>query len=259
MANINGHRIYFEDSGGDGPAVIFSHGFLMDHSMFETQVEALKANYRCITWDERAHGMTDCTGPFSYWDSASDAVGILDELGIDSAVFVGMSQGGFLSLRAAMATPDRVRGVVLIDSQAGVEPDEVAEGYQMMHDTWVEHGPIDDLANVIAGLILGDGIDHASWINRWRSRPPAWFTAPYRCLMDRDDITDRLGEIECPVLIFHGDADASIAMELAQAVGEGVKNLIDFVVVPGAPHAANMTHPDLVNEHLEKYLQGLDQ
>ena len=54
FADVNGQHLYFEDSAGDGPAVVFSHGFLMDHDMFAPQVSALAPEYRCITWDERA-------------------------------------------------------------------------------------------------------------------------------------------------------------------------------------------------------------
>jgi 3-oxoadipate enol-lactonase len=102
QAMINGQHLYFEDSGGDGLPVLFSHGFLMDHSMFDPQVAALRSEFRCITWDERGHGASSVDGPFTYWDSARDALALLDHLGIDSAVFVGMSQGGFLSMRAAL-------------------------------------------------------------------------------------------------------------------------------------------------------------
>ena len=63
FAQVNGQNLYFEDSGGNGPAIVFSHGLLMDSSMFAPQVAALKSRYRCITWDERGHGQTagaDC-------------------------------------------------------------------------------------------------------------------------------------------------------------------------------------------------------
>ena len=106
-AQINGTTISFEDSGGKGPVVILSHGFLMDHSMFDHQVEALKASYRVVTWDERGFGGTPATGEFTYWDSANDVLGLMDHLGIQSAVIGGMSQGGFLSLRVALTAPER--------------------------------------------------------------------------------------------------------------------------------------------------------
>src|SRR5262249_57125269 len=103
------HRLYFEDSGGTGPAVLFSHGFLLDHSMWEAQVRALAPAFRCLTWDERGHGMSECLGSFDYYDSAADAIALLDHLGIEQATLVGMSQGGFLSMRAAWKVPARVR------------------------------------------------------------------------------------------------------------------------------------------------------
>ena len=74
IAEVNGQRLYYEDTGGPGPAGIFSHGLFMDHEMFAPQVEALKGRYRCITWDERGHAGTasDTLAPFSYYDSADD-------------------------------------------------------------------------------------------------------------------------------------------------------------------------------------------
>src|SRR5579862_4516775 len=105
----NGIEINYTDSGGDGPVVVFSHGFLMDLTMFDQQVTALAPEYRVITWDERGHGGTWATGPFTYWDSAADVLALLDQLGVERAVLAGMSQGGFLSLRAALTATDRGR------------------------------------------------------------------------------------------------------------------------------------------------------
>lgn len=94
-AAVNGAEIAYDDTGGDGPAVILAHGFLMDRSMFGPQVEALRGDHRVITWDERGFGDTTYDGaPFSYWDSASDCLGLLDHLGIDRAVVGGMSKAG---------------------------------------------------------------------------------------------------------------------------------------------------------------------
>lgn len=56
--SVNGQQLHYEDTGGDGPVVILSHGFLMDGDMFEPQVAALRDSYRVITWDERGFGRT---------------------------------------------------------------------------------------------------------------------------------------------------------------------------------------------------------
>ena len=99
---VNGIQVNYADSGGEGPVVVRSHGLLLDQSMFDAQVAALAPEYRVITWDQRGHGGTPAPGPFSYWDSARDVLALLDHLGIRRAVLGGMSQGGFLSLRAAL-------------------------------------------------------------------------------------------------------------------------------------------------------------
>ncbi len=110
-ASVNGVRVAYDDTGGDGPPILLSHGFLMDRTMFAPQVEALRPDYRVVTWDSRGHGDTVDDGqPFTYWDLADDCLGLMDHLGIDRAVVGGMSQGGFVSLRVALAAPDRVRG-----------------------------------------------------------------------------------------------------------------------------------------------------
>ena len=65
VAKVNGQDIFYTDSGGSGEAVILSHGFLMDGSMFDAQVAGLRGQCRCITWDERGYGGTGTTGPFT--------------------------------------------------------------------------------------------------------------------------------------------------------------------------------------------------
>src|SRR2546421_8047375 len=143
FADVDDQRIFYQDSGGSGPVVVFSHGFLMDHEMFAPQVAALSHEFRCITWDERGFGQTEAHGPFTYWDSGRDCVALLDHLGLDGAVLVGMSQGGFLSMRAALSHPDRVKGLALIDTQAGVEAEAARPAYDAMDQQWGTQGPDD--------------------------------------------------------------------------------------------------------------------
>ena len=256
-AEVNGQRLYVEDTGGDGPPVVLSHGFLMDHEMFAPQVDALRGRYRVVTWDERGCGATETDGePFTYWDTARDVLGLLDHLGIERAVLGGMSQGGFLSLRAALLAPERVRALVLLSTQAGTEDPGNVAGYQQMHDTWVTVGPVDELAGVIAGLIIDEPGENARWIAKWQARPKELLTAPFDCLMNRDDVTDRLGEITCPALVVHGTADAAIPMAKAEALAAGLPGARGVVRVPGA-HAANLTHPGPVNEAILEFLAGL--
>jgi pimeloyl-ACP methyl ester carboxylesterase len=255
-ASINGTTIAYVDHGGAGTPVILSHGFLMDHTMFDHQVAALRGSHRVITWDERGFGGTRAPGDFTYWDSARDVLGLMDHLGIDDAVIGGMSQGGFLSLRVALLAPERVKALVLIDTQAGTEAPETVEPYNQLHAAWVEHGAV-AVQDVIAGIILGPGEWH-DWFAKWAALEPEQFTRAFGCLMHRDDITDRLGEIGCPALIVHGTSDVAIPMDKAEVLRDGLGGRVELVAIEGAPHAANMTHPEPVNAAILRFLAGLD-
>ncbi len=255
FADVNGQHIYFEDSGGDGVPVIFSHGFLMDHEMFRPQVAALSGEFRCITWDERGFGQTEATGPFTYWDSADDALALLAHLDADRAFFVGMSQGGVLSMRAALRAPDRVLGLGLIDTQSGLEAEEVRPAYEAMTEEWTTNGPSDELADAIAGIIMSPGFDHTEWVAKWKARPKDVIREPFRTLMDRDDISDRLPEITAPAVVFHGEADTAIPMDKAEQLLKNLGHCEELVRIPDAGHASNLSHPAEVNGPLADFLR----
>lgn len=252
-----GVTLSYTDSGGPGPVLIFSHGFLLDGRMFEDQVSALASGYRCITWDARGHGETTYDGaPFTYWDSAADLLGLMDRLSIDRAVLVGMSQGGFASLRAALTAPSRVRALVLIDSQAGLEDPAAKPLYEALASDWVTNGANPDVLPTVAGLVLGPkGQDR--WIESWLARPNVEVEQPFRTLMDRDDVSSRLGEITAPVLVLHGSEDQSISLDKAEAMAAGLPGATGVTVIEGGAHASNVTHPDEVNAAITKFLANL--
>jgi pimeloyl-ACP methyl ester carboxylesterase len=255
FVNVNRHDLYFEDSGGNRPVLLFSHGFLLDHSMWEAQVKTLSAEYRCITWDERGHGMSDCLGPFDYYDSASDAIGILDQLGIPKATLIGMSQGGFLSMRAAWKSPDRVKALVLIDTAAGVFLPEVLAAYRETAEAWQSQGPVGAIATNMATLLFGPKFDARIWIAKWQSKPPCESAHPWETVLSRDDFTPHLKEIACPSLVIHGSKDEAFDLDTAKGLRDNLGNCKDLVVIRGAAHAPNVTHPKQVNDALAEFLR----
>jgi pimeloyl-ACP methyl ester carboxylesterase len=263
-AALNGTEINYADTGGDGPVAVLSHGVLMDQSMFAPQVKALAPEFRVITWDQRGHGWdqsghggTPAQGPFSYWDSTRDLLALLDHLGVRRAVLGGMSQGGFVSLRAALLAPDRVRGLILIDTQAGREDPAVASAYEQMYEVWHEQGP-GPVQEVVSSIILGPG-QWGDWYTKWAATGIEQVTPAFRCLMDRDDITGRLGEIDCPALIVHGSADAAIPLAKAEELRDGLAGPTRLVVIEGGTHASNMSHPAEVSAEMLTFLRELDR
>ena len=258
-ADVNGQRLFYEESGSGEP-VVFSHGLFMDHTMFAPQVDALGDRHRCIVWDERGHGRTESTTePFTYWDSANDVLGLLDHLGIERAVLAGMSTGGFLSMRAALTAPDRVRALVLLDTQTGVEEDEKRPGSDQLREAWVAPGgPPQEVLDTVAAIILGpDFADTAAWQERWRAMPKERVRQVYETLISReDDVAPRLSELTMPALVVHGEADAAIEVDIARKLAADLPHA-ELVTVPGAGHAANLSHPEQVNPALERFLAGL--
>jgi 3-oxoadipate enol-lactonase len=95
------------------------------------------------------------------------------------------------------------------------------------------------------------------WIEKWRQLPKHSMQAPCDCLFDRDDISDRLSEITCPAIIIHGTADQSIEVQRARELARGLTGCDDVVLIEGAPHASNLTHPDEVNPPLRAFLDSL--
>ena len=254
-AQINGQKIYFEDTGGSGPVVVFSHGLLMDCSMFAPQVAALSKKYRVITWDERGHGQTnDATAAFSYYDSASDLAGLLQHLGIAQAVLGGMSQGGYLSLRAALRYPQIVKALILIDTQAMPESPATLPLYTQLVQNWAANGLDDQTAATIEHIILGAGYADASlWKAKWKEVRPANLLQIFNTLVTRDDISGSLGEIQVPALVIHGDADAAIPLAHADDMAQRLPRAT-LKAIAGAGHAANLTHPHAVNPLIEAFL-----
>jgi len=259
-ANINGQNLYYRDSGGgDGPAIVFSHGLLMDHEMFGPQLHVFRHHYRCITWDERGHGRTadDHIEPFSYYDSADDLAALLAHLGIKQAVLAGMSQGGYLSLRCALTHPEIVRALILIDTQAQTEDPAEVGRYKQMIEVWAQQGLSDQIADTIEQIILVKGWSGTeTWRHKWQQWQPHNLQACFHALVSRDDISDRLGQIKMPALVIHGEVDMAITLDRAKDM---VQRLPDakLVTVPGAGHAVNLTHPAPVNAVIESFLSGL--
>jgi pimeloyl-ACP methyl ester carboxylesterase len=253
----DGSRLCYEDTGGRGPAVIFSHGLLMDRQMFAPQVEALRATCRCITWDQRGFGLTGpASGPFTYWTSAEDVLAIMSSLDIEQASLAGLSQGGFLSMRAALLAPERVSSLILMATRSGLDAPETIENFRGLRAEWSNNGS----KNVQAGLadvLLGPGVEAAPWTAKWASIGRGDMNDPLDALMQRDDITPRLAELKCPALVIHGNADIAIDVEHGRQLARDLPGSGTLREIDGAGHAVNLAQPVRVTEEISIFLDSL--
>jgi pimeloyl-ACP methyl ester carboxylesterase len=120
---VNGVDLYYRVEG-DGPAVVFCHGRASTHVSWCHQVVALRDRYTCITYDIRGFGRsTEQAHEPGFAAHCDDIQGLLDHLGLDKAFLVGQSMGGFGALQFALTFPQRVMGLVLTSTPAGVDDD----------------------------------------------------------------------------------------------------------------------------------------
>lgn len=260
FSTINDQNIFYEDSGGDGPAVVFMHGFLFDTTMFDEQVKALAPKYRCVRFDARAFGQTEWDGKaFTLYDTASDCIGLMDYLNIQQAVIVGMSQGGYAGIRVALKYPDRVKALVLISTYNGVDGEDVKNIYRSMRDTWVNEGPA-KVIDTYSFLFLGPQEKSPDlWMN-WRAK---WYQHTgnqifhaNNNLIDRDEIgQDQVDKITMPTLVLHGANDQGIPPTLGEALYKSLPNAKKFVLIPNAAHASNVNNPQATNAELLEFLE----
>ncbi|MCG5078168.1 alpha/beta fold hydrolase [Paraburkholderia tagetis] len=250
-----GVQIAYEESGPpDGPVVVFSHGFLMDGEMFRPNVENLRDVFRCIVWDQRGFGTTGPTGQaFTYWDSARDLIGLLDHLEIATASLVGMSQGGFVSMRAALLERDRFRSLALIATRSDLDDASVTDSFEQLKAEWARNGGT-NVADHLATFLLGPDYAAAAWTSKWLRMSREHFNRPVDALTSRDDITHQLREITHASIIFHGDADTAIDPRCGEALAARLPNCKGMVTVPGAGHTPNLTHAHDVNPPLRDFL-----
>jgi pimeloyl-ACP methyl ester carboxylesterase len=251
-----GFKIHYIEEG-EGPSVVFAHGFVMDRDMFVPQFEELPGRNRCVAWDMRGHGKSDCPpGPWTVQDTVVDLIAFIEDVNAAPCHLVGMSWGGWLALRVAIQREDLVRSVVLIDTSADAESPERAEMFRGFQATVRDHdGVSEELARSTLPLLYAQSYidnqpDAISYhVDRVTKMKTEAVVEGLRAIIERDDVTDRLGEIRVPVLVIHGEQDASISLERGEAMAKGIGGA-EMVKIPGAGHTTPLEAPDVVNEAL---------
>ncbi len=113
--NTDSGNIYYEVAGNGSPAVIFTHGGGLNGEMFRDQVEAVKDNHTTVIWDMPGHGRSaPLAANLDVPHTAGLLIGLMDKLGLDTAVLVGQSLGTYVSQHAAVDHPERIKAIVSI-------------------------------------------------------------------------------------------------------------------------------------------------
>ncbi|GAB0102261.1 3-oxoadipate enol-lactonase [Nocardia sp. JMUB6875] len=261
-----GAQVFFTDSGGEGPAVVLGHPFLMDHEVFDQaassfrrHTEELGTRYRVVAIDARGHGETRSGDtPFSSWDLARDAWAVVDHLGIDRVVAGGLDLGGFIALRMALLAPPRCAGLILIGTSAESYTPAQREGYRQVLDAWTGTAPLEAIAKMVAGLtISANRDDYARWLQKWLDGDRRRVSKAVDSLINVDSIVELLGDIDCPALLVRGAADPAFSQQTMRVLEAGLGGPTEFRTIEGAAHTVMLTHGPEVNALILRFLDSL--
>jgi pimeloyl-ACP methyl ester carboxylesterase len=258
VVHNQGLDIFYEDSGAGSP-VVLGHSFLCSGKMWREQVPALDAKFRVINPDLRGHGRSGhVTRPFSLYDALSDVIAVLDQLNIQRATWCGLSIGGMVALRAALTCPERVAGLILLDTDAGAETGLHKLKYRAMGAGASVLG-LRPFLPPIARLMFGATTrrQNPMLVSEWK-RQFASLHVPslLRCLealMRRDSLLGRLDQIGVPALVLVGEEDRSLPPPLSRRIHDRLRHST-FGLIPGAGHLSSLEQPAPVTDAITGFL-----
>ena len=253
------HRIYYEETGS-GSAILLGHSFFCSGEMWRHQVPALAESHRVINLDYRGHGRSSpIHEELDLYDLVEDSVALLDHLGVEQAVWAGLSVGGMTAMRAALRYPERVRTLILIDTDADAERTWIQWKSRPMGAGTRVVGLRPFLPAVVRGLFGRTTCrENRELVEEWRDRfaaaDPESMRRFLEMLMRRDSVVSRLGEIEVPCLVIVGTEDRSLPARLSKKIDAGLPDS-KLVEIPRAGHLCTLEQPEAVTAAMQDFLE----
>ena len=262
--NINDASLYYEDQGKGNETIVFGHSMLFNLRMFDDQVNILRSNYRCVSFDFRGQGKSEVTANGYDLDSLTeDTAELIRALNCDPCHFIGFSMGGMIALRLAVKYPDLIKSLVLIDTSSEPEPTEKMRQNMLM--LWiVKYLGIRPLANRVMSMFFGRSFLGDSkrkelqrtWKNHFLANDRIGMTRAATAVLNRQGNTKDLNKITVPTLILVGENDILTTYEKADIMKKNIKNSI-LKVIPRAGHMSPVEEPEIVNDLIIDFLNNL--
>lgn len=259
LSRPDGAMIAYEVTG-TGPALVFAHGLGGNHVSWWQQIPAFADRFTCLAFSHR--GFTPSTVPGGVpdpHDYAGDVVALLDNLGIERAVLVGQSMGGWTGVELALTRPERLAGLVLACTTGSLDYDGLGDPDVA---AWRQRAPklVEGLAS--RGIHRATGEDFAA-------RAPA-LHGLYAAIdrlnagLDKDEVGRRIramrvrgatdaARIACPVLCITGEDDALISPAGVRRVARDMRDA-RVVTLPATGHSAYFERADLFNAVVARFL-----
>lgn len=244
--------MHYTDTGAGTPVVLL-HAFPLDSRMW-AGID-LGAAARLITLDQRGFGRAPLHGEPDLAATAADVVELLDTLDIEQAVVGGCSMGGYVTMALLRAAPQRVRGVILVDTKCTADPLPGKENRLTMASR-VEAEGVGWLAESLPAVLLGANPSPSVVAEVARliaDQSPAAIAWAQRAMAARQDSADVLRDLDVPALIVRGAEDGIIS-DADVATLAGLLPRSEVATLQGVGHLPSIEAPDELAAAIRRWL-----
>ena len=247
---------------GEGPAVLFIHGYPHDRSIWSHALESLEG-FRRIAPDLRGMGQSDAPDlGYSIETYAGDLAALLDTLGIDEVVLCGLSLGGYIAFEFLRRWRRRVRALILMDTRAEADTPEARKQRDAAATKARESGAAAVAEDLLPRMLApGTLAESPETVERVRSMlaaiPVAGMVGALGAMRDRVDSRDLLPSLAgIPTLVLVGEDDALTPPAQARLMAQAIPGS-RLVVIPGAGHLPVVERPGATTEVLAEFLRSV--
>ncbi len=243
-------RMYYE-SHGHGQVVVFLHGYPFDHTIWDPLLPYLSPRIQAILLDLRGFGKTDApAGTYTMLQYAEDVAVVLDSMGIEKAVLVGHSLGGYIAFAFAQKYPHRLSGLGLVATQAVADTPEQRQGRYTTVEKVLAQGSV-VAADMMPPIVTADVELRFRLRELILQASPQGIAGTLRGMAERPDFSSFLPEIRVPVEIVAGENDRGIPLERSREMERLLPNA-HLTVVSGAGHMVMLEAPQATAEALNR-------
>lgn len=261
-------RLYV-DVQGEGPVIALWHSVLCDGAMWSTIPAELARTHRVINIDAPGHGRSSrIRAPYTMDDCVDAALEVLDACGAQHVVWVGLSWGGMVGMRLAIRAPERLRGLVLVDTNADSEVPEKLPRYRVMAAVVRVLGPVPQILDRVEPIYLSPHTirTNRTLVSEFRRTITSMDPDSIRHVLDavifgRDDVRPQLHRIRAPTLVIVGEDDVATPLQRAEDIVARIRGS-RLAVIPRAGHLSAWEQPDAVRGEIETFLaehEGLEK
>lgn len=256
---INELSVYLSGSQ-KSKAIIFVHGFPLDHHMWSAQVNELSRDYFCISYDIRGLGESPAgDGQFTIESFVDDLEIIVDDLRLEKLVLCGLSMGGYISLRAMERIQDKFRALILCDTKSIADDNEgkikrAAAIKQINSGKFYEF--IDSFVLNCFGekFVSENSTEYKIVVDRSKQNNPLGVKGCLIAMAGRTDTTESLSKITLPTLVICGTEDKLSPPDVMKSMANKISNS-KFVLIESAGHMTPIEKPTVVNKVIRDFLR----